>query len=354
MRWMFASTPVELAHKREMLGRIDAFWKALTPRLGEIGESFNPGGPEFPNEWMHSAVNAVDERIMWEYGPPVASDGVARLVLTCEVERHLRPMVSAMIARAPDVPGWSFHPYRQRGDMEAAEAFVVGRAGGSINGWRVKVGRSESKVNLTYLVPGIEKTDSELAIRSAFVATECLLGEQLLDQWVGVIDAAPLRPIQGPSHTFKKLVRRRGSSQPATNLPGYELTRLHSLVCSLIDAHQEQLPNIPWHQTLHHESPVWRAELEVATRSSRMAFDDPILVTESIRGLIDQISTGFFNSSVFSKCGERFVGVKCFVGNGMSQEALAAKVCLYDALNHRLREQGLGCAVGASSGERHN
>ena len=60
-------------------------------------------------EWMHRQLGAVDERIMWEFGP---SEGGHRLVLTPEVHRNLRPMVETMLERAPRLPGWSYAPYR--------------------------------------------------------------------------------------------------------------------------------------------------------------------------------------------------------------------------------------------------
>lgn len=354
MRWIFASTPEEQAHKKQLLGRIDEFWTGFVVKAPDIEASFKPNGPGWPIEWMHEQISNIDERIMWEFGPPLDKNGIGQLCITCETERHLRPLIDAMLARAPKIEGWAFFPYRMPGELEYAEMAVKGRVNSSIKGWRVKLGRSGSKIDVTYLVPGLDKLDADLARSAAFVATECLLGEQILDQWVDCLDVAPLRPSGGPGHVIKKLIRQRAPGQQGANLPGYELSRIHALVCSLIDAHREQLPSTPWLQNLNNESPVWRAEMSPNSHHPGVALDDPILLAESIRGLFDALLARAFNSAAFSRCNEQIVGVKCMVGNGMTQEALAAKVSLYDALDAGLREQNLGCTVGTSSGQRHN
>jgi len=354
MRWIFASTPEEQAHKKQLLERIDEFWSGFVAKAPDIEASFKPNGPELHAEWLLEQVSRIDGRIMWEIGPPLDKSGIGQLCLTCETERYLRPLLSTMLSRAPKIKGWAFFPYRLPGGIEYAEIAVKGRDSGSIEGWRVKLGRSGSKIDVTYLVPGIEKLDEDAARNSAFVATECLLGEQILDQWVDTIDVAPLRPSGGPGFSIKKLFRQRGPGQQGTNLPGYELSRIHALVCSLIDAHREQLPSTPWLQNLNDESPVWRAEMSPNSHRPGVALDDPILLAESIRGLFDALLARAFNSAAFSRCNEQIVGVKCMVGNGMTQEALAAKVSLYDVLDAGLREQKLGCTVGTSTGQRHN
>jgi len=84
------------ALRREMETKIDAWWHAFKTKASDMDALFR-GRQEWDlAEWMHRQLGAVDERIMWEFGP---SDGGHRLVLTPEVHRNLRPMVETMLER---------------------------------------------------------------------------------------------------------------------------------------------------------------------------------------------------------------------------------------------------------------
>ena len=128
---------------------------------------------------------------MWEYGPAVRQENGRRLVITPESQRHLRPMLRTILERAPKIAGWEFYPYR------LAETLGAGHLGREVAvGRRRRVGadrcerRAGRKIDLAFSFPKHKTLDEEKAMHAAFVATETLLGEQVLDTWIGTIGLA--------------------------------------------------------------------------------------------------------------------------------------------------------------------
>ena len=109
MRWLFfdASDPEAVAEHRATVGRIDAFWTAFKATHGEISASFAPDSTWDLPQWMSDNLQAISPDLMWEYGPALRCDG-HRLVITPESDKRLRPMTEAILARAPELPGWEF------------------------------------------------------------------------------------------------------------------------------------------------------------------------------------------------------------------------------------------------------
>ncbi len=342
MRWIFASTQEEIAHKRQMLARIDDFWQALVPRLSEHVRLSTKTGAEFPTDLVCQLVDSVDQRIMWEFGPPLKNDGAAHLVLTCEVDRQLRPLVSTMLARAPKLEGWSFHAYRQHTELSDAQALVRSRVGGSIEGWKVKLLRSGAKIDVKYLVPTQGEQVNRDQSNCAFVATEYLLGEQVLDKWIGEIDV-------------EMIPANRANAEPGAQKTGYELGQLRSLVMSLIHAHRDQLPSLPYQSTVTEDSPAWMAELTPPTFIDHgTQFSDVVVVTTQIEKLLLGLMQPLFNSAAHSKLGERFGVVKIRQESGLDEDALKLKSDLWSSLSGRLSTKSLGCVVGSMTGLEHS
>ena len=89
---------------------IESWWKAFAGKTSDLSLLFqNKADWDLPG-WMHTHLNAIDRRLLWEFGPGIPSGH--RLVITPETDHHLRPLVDQILAAAPKLPGWSFHPWR--------------------------------------------------------------------------------------------------------------------------------------------------------------------------------------------------------------------------------------------------
>ena len=86
----------------ELLQSIDDWWSAFRDNCNEIVSFFEGRSSLVLPEFMHDHLGAVDERLMWEFGPAAKGQG-HRLVVTPEANAFLRPLVNLLIERAPDI-----------------------------------------------------------------------------------------------------------------------------------------------------------------------------------------------------------------------------------------------------------
>src|SRR5262245_57995441 len=187
MRWLFADPNCadEAAQVREKVAAIDRWWQAFenqTPKLETyLKRTTRWDLPKF----MEQSLQAIDPRLMWEFGPAVHPPGF-RLVITPESHRSLRPMVRTILERAPQIAGWEFYSYRLAETPERTLQAVQGRTNVDVSDVLIDakfaLGR---KIDVGFVFPDRLKLDDETAMQAAFVTTETLLGEQLLDTWIG-------------------------------------------------------------------------------------------------------------------------------------------------------------------------
>lgn len=207
-----------------MTDAIANWWKAFEAAAPRIVAHFRKQDWDLP-AWMQEHLGAVHPELMWEFGPAVRAKG-HRLVITPETRRDLRPLVREMLRRAPAIAGWEFYEYRLPEELNDASQSVQGRTGGNLDGMQVAASLGHfNLIDLKYFFPP-EDFDEQEAAGVAFVATESLLGEEVLDRWIGAIEVE--KAMEGESL-----------------LP---LDELLAAVNSLIDEIRATLPDQPWHQ----------------------------------------------------------------------------------------------------------
>ena len=74
---------------------------------------------------MRKHLQAINEHLMWEFGPAVQGKG-HRLVVTPESRRYLRPLVRQVLERTPKLGGWDFYLYRLPEDFGQTHLTVKG------------------------------------------------------------------------------------------------------------------------------------------------------------------------------------------------------------------------------------
>lgn len=345
MRWLFCEPGApDYPQKVATSAKIKAWWQAFAPRTADLAAIFSQEKEWDLPGWMESTLQAIHPELMWEYGPAVKTEGY-RLVITPESAKHLRPLGAAIVKSAPQIPGWEFYNYRLPEDIEVTQATVEARCGGSLEGIQVRptIGAGQ-RVDLHFFSPRASHKDDEQAFSEAFIATETLLGEELLDHWIGEISVEPL-----PKASLLGGLLG-GKSKPTNLLP---LDRLYDTVHAVIRSVTEQLQPQPLYQTI--ESQQW-AVYEMQPEQADDYFDrDDILVGGTINPKLAeamQSSQAFF-SGRFSRAGERFCYVKIDGGNEDIQERFQRRGDFEDAINAALIPAKAGCHVGGATGLRY-
>ena len=188
----------------QLSDRIGRWWSCFQEKAPALGRLFNAEEEWDLPEWMQRNLQAISPHLMWEFGP--AANGAGhRLVITPEYRRDLRPLVARILDRAPGLDGWEFYAYRLPEDFEDALRTVEARAGGDISDVSFALRPTEfNTIDITFYSEGYRTAESLQAGRGdAFAAVEALLGEEVLDRWIGIIEAEflgdrpqDLRPIR--------------------------------------------------------------------------------------------------------------------------------------------------------------
>jgi hypothetical protein len=336
MRWYFAdpANPRETAEKQRTLAAIDRWWQAFQARSTDLSRLFSRQTEFDIVSWMNDFLGAVHPHLCWEYGPGTRQQG-HRLVITPESKRWLRPMLGTLLQRAPKIPGWEFYPNRLPEDVPQTIASVQGRTGLNITGALVQAQMGERrKIDLLWGFPSLRGADRDTLLNAAFIATEVLMGEQVLDMWIGGIDL-----LDGANV---------GQTRP---LP---MDRAQSTVGALIRGAQEQLPTTRaadisveegWYNVKLEPDPaddyIGRGDLVVASTHSIEVFE------AAHRG-------GIFVSACHSRLGEYFCYLKLDASQVPREHVVEFRSNFEDALNPQLLQAGVGCCIGGGSGLRYS
>ncbi|HET6883237.1 MAG TPA: hypothetical protein VFI31_23910 [Pirellulales bacterium] len=314
-----------------MTDPIANWWKAFESAAPRIVAHFRQQDWDLPT-WMQEHLGAVHPELMWEFGPAVRGQG-HRLVITPETRRDLRPLVREMLRRAPAITGWEFYEYRLPEELSEASQSVQGRTSGNLNGVQVVASLGHfNLVDLKYNFPP-DSFDEQEAAGIAFVATESLLGEEVLDRWIGAIEVE-----QGMA--AERLI---------------PLERLSEAVRSLIGEVCAALPDRPWHEA-DLDDALWSAlECEREAADDYVGQEDLIAaITVMPLMLQNALSNFLFDSQRYSRFGERFCYLKIDGSSGLEHSDFADRSEIEEAINAALRPTGLGSVVGGGTGLRYS
>ncbi len=333
MRWKYytpGERPEEDAARAMLLTRIEAWWRAFAIKSGDLDRLFTNQSEWDLVGWMEQHLQSIDPRLMWEFGP--GSTGGHRLVITPETDHHLRPLVDEILARAPTLPGWSFFSYRKSESAEHMAVAVKSRTGvePAFTGIGLTAGEC-NRIDLAFQFPQAFLDGRHGVARSqAFLATESLLGEDLLTDWVGRLDAVGQVAEPLPPGSIRRAFVTLAAGQRA-NIPARPfLGRLESLSWTEIDLKPKKA-----------EDYVHRYDLLAAVTCA------PDMWRNAHSGEL-------FWSGRFSRSGETFCYLKIDRGGPLRRSAVADRIKTEDALNHALRPAGLGCVIGGGSGRRYD
>ncbi len=338
MRWLF-SNPAdreESAAKAAIEEKIDQWWAEFAKRADDLDALFHRHQKWDLPEWMARNLQAIDSCLCWEYGQAVKGPG-HRLVITPESERHLRPMIRSLLEKAPKLTAWEFYPYRLPESMENALATVKGRTGGDLSGVLARVQAGENnRIDLCFHSPRcLESGDSQTS-KDGFVAAETLLGEEVLDTWLGAIDAEPM---------------------PKGRLGLLPLERLAPTVAALIDSIRSQLHDRPfWEIDVRAEDYNWSSfKIDPPEREDYPAQLDMFVgVTPYVPMSMAAHSGLPFSSARFSRFGETFCYLKMDGMDGLDARHFQDRGDIEDALDARLVPARLGRTLGGGTGRRYS
>jgi len=342
MRWLYydPDDPTEAAAHEDTLRRIDRWWETFAGKRRDLDALFAGEARWDLPEWMHQTLHVVDKRLMWEFGRDAR--GQHQLVITPEGHHALRPMVRSLLDAAPELDGWTFHGHRQAEPWGEVVKAIEARVGGDVSQGRASARLGEDhRIDLAFHLPDCQGADDDRARHQAFVAAECLLGEETLDKWIGTIEVAPMDAADQPRGR-----RKHGATLPPGSLPG----RVDALRNAVLD----QLPAEP--ACVRGTAELQHALLELDPQPRETypeRFDLQTAVTSNLDMWRCAHSGRPFHSERFSRCGETFAYLKLSGRWDSPSQQFNARQRLHDLLDDGLMKRQVGCTIGGGTGLRY-
>ena len=331
MRWRFPHTN-ESGARDLTLERIDDWWRAFAAEVPRLRDFFRRHDPWDLAGWMQKHLGAIDERIMWEFGPSTGAGDGHRLVLTPEAERQLRPLVEAVLVRAPALAGWEFHAHRLAEPLPVALQATAARTSVDLTGWTARAELSDEGLVDVSLAPPTPADPTEQTRRAALVLVEALMGEDLMDVWIGAVEVE----------------ERAGEHEPLAGLTGR--------VKALVESRRLLVPELPyWRRAADAKWMLLRLAPKTNAAADYPGQQD-MLVAKTVDFALWRAQHGRrpFHSSRFSRSGEVMVTLKIDGADGLAADGLADKAAIEDAITTALEPRGLGGQVGGGTGLRYS
>ena len=177
-----------------------AFWELFRQR--QVGLARAASADEPPYDELLECLQRVDPGLYLEFG--CDSTG-CDLIITAEGEQALFPLVRAVVAAAPTIPGWTIHALKPKTGFPSTVHW---------HGYALDVAavvfepldRNDSEqLDLHLFVPGLDPKDVSDAHNAALRAMDSGLGEQGLAEAVRGTKVRPL-PQGATSEDFIPLV----------------------------------------------------------------------------------------------------------------------------------------------------
>lgn len=346
MRWIFCDDPDERARREATLARMDAFWRGFSERTEDFAAVFRQESDFDLVQWMQEHLGAVDRRIMWEFGPALSGRG-HRLVVTTEGAHELRPMVDALVARAPALGDWEVYGYRMPDPPELALQGVQARTGVDMSDAKVSVGIGEERtIELRVCSPKMSFGANDAVWNGGLVAIESLVGEETLDRWIGAIDVAPM-----PKPVKRWGIFRAQEPVDDTLVP---LGELRARVDGLVEQLKAERAAAPF-AALDPEAAEWTM-LQLAPEEAPDypgQADLAVVRTCALDLWKASHGPGLFFDERFSAHGESFAFLKIDQQAVAPERRVEAKTPIEEAVLAFLADGGRGALIASGSGLRY-
>ncbi len=337
----------------EQKAAIRSWWAAFSQDKDIISRSFfsEHSGAFDIVAWMREYLGAVDPALMWEFGPGIKKRH--RLVITPEARRELRPLVRYLLNEAPEFEDWEFYEYRLARDFERAQSFMEQRAGWkdiTAIDFQLSEGRF-GKIDVKFFVPFREPEDSLL--NKLFILLETLLGEEVLDKWVGYIDVA-----QKKGRKFLgRLIGTKGRSDYNIINLAMEFSQKMALIKGKNPKNRyfdivDTIEGGNARRTIGFLFKIdSKEQLDYPDKKDLFVAVSPF--NEFFSATLDGHEQ--FYSERFSNNGEIFIYIKMDGSAGdLNQEIFVDRGAIEDALSDALEPLSLGCVVGGGTGRRYS
>lgn len=332
IRWKFTKeiSEEEKNTQRLLSQKIDDWWENFTKNKKTLNDCFNKQINFDIVSFMQKNLQAINQNLMWEFGSALKTQG-HRLVITPEIRKDLRPLVDEIIRRAPVSEGWEFYSYRLPVDFTSAKSMVEARTGSPIIPLNFRAEKNtfnQMEITLSS-VDAHSEEEINNAYQQGFLFFEAMLGEEVLDKWIGSFEIDTKTPT--------------GNNQ----IPISELGNWWEKTKKLL---QNSLSEKPFFERIH-EANGTIFKIEPPEKEEYSAQEDIFVGKSLYKEIWQNAHNGSnFTSERFSKLQEIFCYIKIDGREKLSEEHFKDKGEIEDAIDDALINAKAGCIIGGGSG----
>lgn len=346
MRWHLidpANEP-EAAYKRHMIEKIDRFWASFEKAASQLEKDLEDGNLEPFVNWITQHLHDIHPELMWEAGGCKTEN--FDLVITPESSRELRPLVETLIGRAPEVSNWRFLQYREA-QIRKVEDISDTRLGIDFTDARVSILPSSLNIiDLFFLSPKFDGDNDECDLGNCFALCELLLGEELLDKWVGNLETRSLKTSKKGKNIRKDIIDLQTRQAHCVTDGSICINNLYESFLAAQEQMIGQLPDNPHCCTEFDEY----TSIFLKPRDESVDVPSRISFTTALPQIIEAVNNSYlFHSDRFSRVGEKFCYVK-IAGAGELATNVQLRALLEDKIDSALRDAKAGCTYGGGTG----
>ncbi|MDH3666397.1 MAG: hypothetical protein OEN23_05660 [Paracoccaceae bacterium] len=314
------------------------FWEAFVKAAPAIDGTFS--GTSEPVDVAAEMANALgnlnDAVTSWEFGPV---EGGHFLALSPELDHVKRPLMRAMVRRAPDIPRFEFCDARRpHTDLDVVPDVVASRMARpfSLSGAKATEG-DHRRVDITGCGGSAD------AAHQAALLFSIIVGEEIERDWLGEIHA---------ERTGGGFVSRLfGSGDPPTEpmswLPGFEEEAMSTLA-RLMDARPAARMGDP--VPPDSEGALYQSEPHDSDNPRADAITYQTVHTDYAAA---RFAGARISSVRFSRHGESFLGLRIERTAEQPFNEVADRAEISEALDAQLRAAGAGGVFGEGHGKGH-
>lgn len=157
----------------ESMPDVLSFWLWFENNLSRLND-FEDHQAELLQE-LNERLQEVDEGLAFEISR-LNSEGIRDLVISADGMKETFPAVLALIESSPDLPEWTFTPFRQRVDVSEFGLRFGDRElrAGDFYFW---LQTEDGAIDLIVYVPGLTEENREELMGAGFILLDMTLGE---------------------------------------------------------------------------------------------------------------------------------------------------------------------------------
>lgn len=141
-------------------------------------------------------VHAIDPRLSWEIGPGHVSEYV--LIVSSGGDPDVRALARRWRKSAPPADAqWSYSDLRLPSPQPSGNTLTIGEVEISIGDLRFLTRTDRASIDVLTSHPSFASMPAKAAAHLAFMGLDQILGEEVVESWVGVIDVANEVPSDG-------------------------------------------------------------------------------------------------------------------------------------------------------------